>query len=112
MSYLCDICNHPSQRGKPKLRHTLYRNLVNGGGVVRQEISKELAVCEACGGELSRGTPLENLIQQLGSQLRLPAPVLVEPPRADYRAQPPAQAGRVVSRSNNGPNHRNGNDLR
>lgn len=51
--YLCDICEQPSERGAPKLRHVIKRKDGN--------IARELAVCVDCNRRLASGATPDQL---------------------------------------------------
>jgi hypothetical protein len=81
MSYRCELCRATVPHGRPMLRHTETRRVLQStkqtvnreGRVVavllqepfeRTEIARELAVCGSCKWALNEGVPLEKLVRQ------------------------------------------------
>lgn len=90
--YRCKVCDAQSARGKPLLRHVVTRKvpclrrvrvptdaeLSNGHQAderfMREEIARELPVCEECARELRRGVSLDALANLKRAEKLPPAP--------------------------------------
>lgn len=83
--YRCNICSTCSERGRPLLRHVINRTVPAGfdrhGNLgYRQEIAKEIPVCQSCAAALKDGVVLSDLIAR---HRKPPTPLpIVVPSRA------------------------------
>lgn len=81
--YLCKVCGRCSRPGQHRLVHVVHRTVKDRvTGLLRQEIAREVPVCEGCDAALRQGRSLNGLARQRDSERNgaasEPAPLAVE----------------------------------
>ena len=95
--YRCSVCRKAGERGKPMLRHVVYKAPAKPGQS-GHDVAGELPVCPACKKQLDDGMSMIELLRRLfpPPQPRVPEPPPIAVPDPETYRSPDHRPARVV----------------